>query len=61
MITINATGDTTLHTAGKYCSEDILVKIPAGVSLGEITVYTGNSAPTDTVGSDGDIYLVVSE
>ena len=61
MITINATGDTTLHTAGKYCAEDILVKIPAGGSLGEITVYTGNSAPTDTVGSDGDIYLVVSE
>lgn len=61
MITINATGDTTIHTANKYCPEDILVKVPAGGSLGEITVYTGNSAPTDTVGSDGDIYLVVSE
>ena len=32
MITINATGDTTLHTAGKYCAEDILVKVPAGGS-----------------------------
>lgn len=30
MITINATGDTTLHTAGKYCAEDILVKVPNG-------------------------------
>jgi hypothetical protein len=30
MITINATGDTTIHTAGKYCPEDILVKVPAG-------------------------------
>lgn len=26
--TVNATGDTTLHTAGKYCEEDILVKVP---------------------------------
>lgn len=34
MITINATGDTTLHTAGKYCPEDILVKVPAGGSGG---------------------------
>ena len=34
MITINATGDTTLHTAGKYCEEDILVKVPAGESGG---------------------------
>ena len=34
MITINATGDTTLHTAGKYCPEDILVKVPAGSSGG---------------------------
>ena len=34
MITINATGDTTLHTAGTYCPEDILVKVPAGGSLG---------------------------
>ena len=30
MITITATGDTTLHTAGKYCEEDILVKVPVG-------------------------------
>lgn len=28
MLTINATGDTTLHTAGKYCEEDILIKVP---------------------------------
>lgn len=34
MLTINATGDTTLHTAGKYCPEDILVKVPAGGSGG---------------------------
>lgn len=39
MITINATGDTTLHTAGKYCPEDILVKVPAG----------GGSVETSTV------------
>ena len=30
MIEIVATGDTTLHTAGKYCQEDILVKVPTG-------------------------------
>ena len=29
MIEINATGDTTLHTKGKYCDDDILVKVPA--------------------------------
>lgn len=34
MITINATGDTTIHTANKYCPEDILVKVPAGGSGG---------------------------
>jgi hypothetical protein len=32
MITINATGDTTIYTADKYCPEDILVKVPAGGS-----------------------------
>jgi hypothetical protein len=38
MITIKATGDTTLHTAGKYCEEDILVQVPeaSGVDLPEI-------------------------
>jgi hypothetical protein len=36
MITIKATGDTTLYTAGKYCEEDILVKVPEG-SGGEST------------------------
>ena len=40
MITINATGDTTLHTAGKYCAEDILVKVPAGGSSGGASVDT---------------------
>lgn len=30
MIEIQATGDTTLHTAGQYVEEDILVKVPAG-------------------------------
>lgn len=30
MITIKATGDTTLYTAGKYCEEDILVQVPEG-------------------------------
>ena len=58
MITINATGDTTLHTAGTYCPEDILVKVPAGGSLGEITVetcavtikrYAGSSSSYSTV------------
>lgn len=34
MIEITATGDTTLHTAGKYCEEDILVNVPAGGSGG---------------------------
>lgn len=39
MLTINATGDTTLHTAGKYCEEDILVKVPeaGGIELPELT------------------------
>ena len=36
MITIKATGDTTIYTAGKYCEEDILVKVPEG-SGGEST------------------------
>lgn len=40
MITINATGDTTLHTAGKYCAEDILVKVPAGDSSGGGSIET---------------------
>jgi hypothetical protein len=40
MITINATGDTTLHTAGKYCPEDILVKVPAGGSGGSVETCT---------------------
>ena len=40
MITINATGDTTLHTAGKYCPEDILVKVPSGGGSGSGSVET---------------------
>jgi hypothetical protein len=36
MITIKATGDTTIYTAGKYCEEDILVQVPEG-SGGEST------------------------
>ena len=28
MIEINATSDTVLRTAGKYCKEDILIKVP---------------------------------
>ena len=54
MITINATGDTTLHTAGKYCSEDILVKIPAGgganVETCAVTIkrYGGSSSSYST-------------
>ena len=46
MITINATGDTTLHTAGKYCPEDILVKVPAGSGDGS---GGGGSVETCTV------------
>lgn len=49
MITINATGDTTLHTAGKYCAEDILVKVPSGGS-GSGNVETC----TVTINSDGN-------
>lgn len=52
MITINATGDTTLHTAGKYCSEDILVKVPAGGSGG------GASVETCTVAISNDSYAL---
>lgn len=38
MITIKATGDTTLYTAGKYCEEDILVQVPeGGADLPELT------------------------
>lgn len=38
MITIKATGDTTLYTAGKYCEEDILVQVPeGGTDLPELT------------------------
>ena len=41
MITIKATGDTTLHTAGKYCPEDILVQVPSGENVtAETTEYT---------------------
>ena len=40
MITINATGDTTIHTAGKYCPEDILVKIPPSAPATELVTET---------------------
>lgn len=58
MITINATGDTTLHTAGKYCPEDILVKVPSGGSSGggssnfyeETFTPTGNDIFTHNLG-----------
>ena len=40
MIEITATGDTTLHTAGKYCAEDILVKVPAGSETGGAYIET---------------------
>lgn len=56
MITINATGDTTLHTAGKYCPEDILVKVPAGSGDGS----GGASVKTCTLrvlNSDGLFYI----
>lgn len=49
MITIQATGDTTLRTAGKYCEEDILVKVPSsggGVSLPQLSNEGG---PEDLV------------
>lgn len=49
MITIQATGDTTLHTAGKYCEEDILVKVPSssgGVSLPQLS---NEGSPEDLV------------
>lgn len=40
MITIKATGDTTIHTAGKYCSEDILVKVPQSGGVTEPVIGT---------------------
>lgn len=54
MITINATGDTTLHTAGKYCAEDILVKAPAGsgVNLENVVVnYDIEVSPSNVLDS----------
>ena len=44
--TVNATGDTTLHTAGKYCTEDILVKVPVGDSGGGFESNTDLCAVT---------------
>lgn len=60
MIEIQATSDTTIHTAGKYCEEDILVKVPSSESVVPI-VRIGSSIPDSTVGSDGDIFLVFKE
>ena len=40
MITIKATGDTTIRTAGKYCSEDILVKVPQSGGATEPVIGT---------------------
>lgn len=60
MIEIKATGDTTIHTAGKYCEEDILVIVPSLESAVPI-VRTGSSAPDSAVGADGDIFLVFKE
>lgn len=59
MITINATGDTTLHTAGKYCPEDILVKVPEGGSGGE-KVVRGTIQMTEGSKSSGTILATVS-
>lgn len=53
MITINATGDTTLHTAGKYCEEDILVRVPETESTedisAEVAEYTDLNAELEEV------------
>lgn len=51
MITINATGDTTLHTAGKYCEEDILVKVPAGEQATPEISVSSNGLITATAGT----------
>lgn len=59
MITINATGDTTIHTANKYCSEDILVKIPAGGSSGE-KVVRGTIQMSEGTKSSGTVLATVS-
>jgi hypothetical protein len=40
MIEITATGDVTLHTAGKYCAEDILVRVPASSGGGSVDTCT---------------------
>jgi hypothetical protein len=52
---IIATGDTLLHTAGKYCTEDILVKVPMvegnpeveNPPLQEKTVYDNGEVTPD--------------
>ena len=43
MIEIIATGDTTLRTAGRYCREDILVRVPRNLS--EPKLYTTLKKP----------------
>ena len=57
MITITATGDTTLHTAGKYCKEDILVKVPEGGNGSEPNIVplevTENGEYSPLPGVDG--------
>lgn len=59
MIEINATGDTTLHTAGKYCAEDILVKVPAGGSTGGSGGSGGTSVETCTVELNSELDLIM--
>lgn len=61
MIEIKATGDTTIHTAGKYCEEDILVIVPNSSTSAVPIVRIGSSAPDSAVGSNGDIFLVFKE
>lgn len=61
MITIKATGDTTLHTAGKYCEEDILVKVPVGSSGGgSVEVCVGDVVFNGPPGEPTVIYYMNS-
>ena len=47
MITIKATGDTTIYTAGKYCEEDILVQVPSAEQIPAAPVLQNKTIETN--------------